>query len=52
MISSHETDEEVVLVSVEQHEARSDNTTSWVDDMKTFLVGNGYSQGLENAKRR
>ena len=52
MVSSHESDEEVSLVLVEQQEVRNKNLRSWIDDMKTLLVGNGYPQGLDKAKTR
>ena len=52
MILSHEIAKEAILVLTEQHETRDDNPRGWMDDMEAFLVGNGYPQGLDKAKRR
>lgn len=52
MVSSHESDEEVSLVLVEQQEVRNKNLRSWIDDMKTLLAINWYPQGLDRVKRR
>lgn len=52
MISSHEPNEEVSLVVAKWKEVRNDNPRSWIDDIKTFLIRNGYPQGLGKGKIR
>ena len=52
MVSSQESDEEVDLVLAKHQEVRDENPRSWIDDMMTFLSGNGYPQGLDRVKRR
>ena len=52
MVSSQESKEEVSLVSIEKQEVGDDISRSWVDNMKTFLLGNGYPDGLDTEKRR
>ena len=51
MVSSQESDE-VSLVLIDQQEVGEQNPRIWIDDMMTFLLGNGYPQGLDRAKRR
>ena len=45
MISSQESDEEVDMILTEKQEAINDDPRNWMDDMKNFLLGNGYPQG-------
>ena len=52
MLSFQESDEEVAMMLTEQKEARNDDPRNWIDDMKNFLLGNGYPQGLDRDKRR
>ncbi|MDF3686162.1 hypothetical protein [Enterobacter hormaechei] len=53
MLSDQDSDEEVAMVIAEQQEERNVNgPKSWMDNMKNFLSGNGYPQGLDRAKRR
>ena len=52
MISSQEPDEEVTMILIEQKETRNNDPRNWMDDMKNFLLGNGYPQGLDRTKRR
>ena len=40
------------MVLIEQKEARNDDPRNLIDDIKNFLLGNGYHQGLDRAKRR
>ena len=40
------------MILIEQQEARNDDLRNWMDDMRNFLLGNGYPQGLERTKRR
>ena len=43
------------MVITEQQGEGNDNDAvpkSWIDDMKCFLAGNGYPQGLDRTKRR
>ena len=42
MISSRKIEKEAILVLIEEYETRNDNPKGWMDDMKTFLVGNGH----------
>ena len=52
MISSQEMTEHVALVLEDEQLARDENMNSWRHDMTTFLLGGGYPQGLDRAKRR
>ena len=52
MTSSQEIDEEVTMGLIEQHEVRNDNQRNQMDDMMTFLLGNGYPQGSDRTKMR
>ena len=52
MISSQESNEDVTMVLIEQQEERNDNPRNRMDDMMTFLLGNGCPQGLDRTKRR
>ena len=52
MLSSQEPDEEAAMILTEQQEVRSDDPRNWMDDIKNFLLGNGYLQGLDRTKRR
>ena len=40
------------MLLTEQQEARNDDPRNWMGDMKNFLLGNGYTQGLDRTKRR
>ena len=40
------------MILTEQQEARNDNPRNWMDEMMTFLSGNGYPQGLDVTKIR
>ena len=52
MILSQEMTKEVVLVLVDEQLVGDENMNSWIRDMKKFLLGGGYPQGLDRAKRR
>lgn len=53
MLSCQEPNEETSMVLTEQQEVRNDaGPKNWMDDMKSFLLGNGYPQGLDRTKRR
>lgn len=40
------------MVLIEKQEVGNENPRNWIDDMMTFLLGNGYPQGLDREKRR
>lgn len=52
MISYQELDEEVAMILIEQQEIRKNDPRNWMDDMRNFLLGNGYPQGLDRTERR
>ena len=53
MLSSQDSDEEASMVIIDQQEERNDDgPKSWISDLKCFLLGNGYPQGLDKTKRR
>ncbi|MDF3675358.1 hypothetical protein [Enterobacter hormaechei] len=52
MLSSQDPDEEFAMILTEQQEVRNSDPRNWMDDMKNFLLGNGYPQVLDKAKRR
>lgn len=53
MLSDQDFDEETTMIVTEQQEEGNVNgPRSWIDDMKSFLSGDGYPQGLDRAKRR
>ncbi len=47
MISSHEFDEEFVMVLKLHQNTRDEYPRNLVNDMMTFLPGNGYPQGVD-----
>ena len=52
MLSSQESDEEASMILIEQQEVRNNDPRNWINDMKNFLLGNRYPQGLDRTKRR
>ena len=55
MLSCKGSDDENAMVITDQPEGKNDDVASpksWIDDMKCFLVVNGYPKGLDRKKRR